>query len=79
MKVNMKMVTGALTTCVGAVTLVSIAAPANVQANKSTITKTAGKPNILCIVADDLGWKDVGFNGAHRYQNAESRSSLQRA
>lgn len=26
--------------------------------------RTEAKPNILHIVADDLGWKDVGFNGA---------------
>ncbi|MES2438667.1 MAG: arylsulfatase [Verrucomicrobiota bacterium] len=29
-----------------------------------TISRAAERPNILYIVADDLGWKDVGFHGA---------------
>ena len=36
---------------------------ANAEGNKSASTE-ARRPNILHIVADDLGWKDVGFNGA---------------
>lgn len=28
------------------------------------VARAANKPNIIHIVADDLGWKDVGFNGA---------------
>ena len=38
----------------GALTLLGAAAPANAA---------DAKPNIVYIVSDDLGWKDVGFNG----------------
>ena len=27
-----------------------------------------GKPNILFIFIDDLGWRDVGFNGSRYYE-----------
>ena len=61
---NMKIVIRALATCVVAVILLSVLGSANAQANTPSTAKTAGKPNIVHVVADDLGWKDVGFNGA---------------
>ena len=61
---NMKIVIEALATCMTAMTLVFTVGSANAGANNWTTGKTVGKPNIVHIVADDLGWKDVGFNGA---------------
>ena len=29
----------------------------------ATVKAADAKPNIVYIVSDDLGWKDVGFNG----------------
>ena len=33
------------------------------------------KPNIVYIVSDDLGWKDVGFNGCATSRRRTSTSS----
>lgn len=50
-----------LTALCVALCVVLVAPAASAQA---ATPKATARPNILHIVADDLGWKDVGFNGA---------------
>ena len=42
--------------------------------------RAAEKPNILLIVADDLGWKDVGYNdGAFKTPNIDALAKARHA
>lgn len=36
-----------------------------------SLTFASSKPNIVFVIADDLGWSDVGFNGASFYETPQ--------
>ncbi|MEQ8836203.1 MAG: sulfatase-like hydrolase/transferase, partial [Lacipirellulaceae bacterium] len=38
------------------------------QCNAAQLNQARRKPNIVFIMADDLGWSDVGYNGAEFYE-----------
>lgn len=42
----------------------ALSLPVSTQAMGRQTSKPKGKPNIIFIMADDLGWKDVGYAGA---------------
>src|SRR5262245_58938903 len=63
MKIDFTMVIRALVICTAAISWLSTGLSANAQETTSASAE-GRRPNTIHIVADDLGWKDVGFNGA---------------
>ena len=54
-----------LAICTAMIGFLSVGLSANAQPNKLTKPEgTSPKPNVVYIVADDLGWKDVGFHSS---------------
>ncbi len=62
MRSNVRLTTVAFAALANALNL-CCAAPSASPVGRSGEASAADRPHILHIVADDLGWKDVGFNG----------------
>jgi len=51
-----------------AILLLFVLSSGFIQADQKSVNKKIGKPNILFIIIDDMGWKDIGCAGSTYYE-----------
>lgn len=63
----------------GVIIILSACSSGNTKESASTQTETPAKPNIIMLLVDDLGWKDVGFMGSKYFETPNLDSLSQQS